>query len=180
MSADDQSLEHTIAEYKKLDLPTPTGTVSTTSEAEVRTFDPDWDLLVGHILVLLGYLMPWFGASAEHSRSIGGSDFLAYGDGTNWTALVPLLLIVGAIPSIWASSSKLAAAIASRTGLTASVLAVFVIASSFPAAERPSIGSVLSRPLGPGLIFVAVGVALIVTGTATSAARAHRASAING
>jgi hypothetical protein len=123
----------------------------------------DGGMLLGTLVTLAGYLLPWFRRGAGYSWSYSGLEYATLSDGGGWTLLTFgwLLLALGAAPF---ARRRVAAAM---TGVVAAVGALFtslaVVAASFATlGEQSALNPVAQVPFGIGLPVLAAGLGLLL------------------
>jgi hypothetical protein len=133
---------------------------------------PDGLLLTGSVVILLGYLLPWFKISDRYQWWYSGWNYLTLSSGGGWTWWAVLLLAVAIGASCWAGRSLALAQVAVGAATAAMVFASAVVAVSLGAMpERSSTNWVGELPFGIGLPLLAIGFGTVVAGALAVARR---------
>ncbi|MDG4829721.1 hypothetical protein O7627_10445 [Solwaraspora sp. WMMD1047] len=128
---------------------------------------PNGLLLAGSVVILLGYLLPWFKTDEQKQWWWSGWNYLTLSSGGGWTWWAVFLLVVAIGASCWAGRSLELAQVAVGAATAAMVFASAVVAVSLGGMpERSSINWVGELPFGIGLPLMAIGFGTVVAALA--------------
>ena len=126
---------------------------------------PDAAVVVGALLSLAGYLLPWFRLQSGYSWSFSGWAYASLSTGGGWTLITFVWIAVALIAGLWARRSSGAAMVAVVGAICGLFFALAVVAVSFAEfRERGSLNWVGEMPFGVGLPVLAAGLGLAVAG----------------
>jgi hypothetical protein len=126
---------------------------------------PDPAIVVGALLALAGYLLPWFREQQGYAWSYSGWTYASLSTGGGWTLITLFWLALPLVAGLWARSSSGAALTALVGTVAASFFASAVVAVSFAEfREQGSINWIGSLPFDVGLPVLAAGLGLLVAG----------------
>lgn len=130
------------------------------------TVRPNWMLVVGDVVVIAGFCLPWFKQGSGYLWSYSGWTYLTNSSGPGWPIAVLVFGIVSILAALVAHNDDLADTASVVFGVGAGVLAILAVAMAFGATGSvDSTNEALTRPIGPGMFVLAVGVGLIVAAT---------------
>lgn len=143
----------------------------TASESSFRPA-PDFLLLAGAIVALLGYLLPWFKERQSRHWWYSGWNYLTLESGGGWIWWTVVFLVIAIVASCWAGRSVEVAFFAAGAGMAAMFFASAAVAVSLGAMpERDSSNWVGELPFGIGLPLMAVGFGTIFAGALAATRR---------
>ena len=137
---------------------------------------PDGLVVLGALLSLAGYLLPWFRIQSGYSWSFSGWAYASLSSGGGWTLITLGWLAVALVAALWARASAAAALTAVVAGVGGLVFALAVVAASF-AEFRGGVGSsnwIAELPFGIGLPILALGLGLLLGGGMRAMIRTER------
>ncbi|MFI7026241.1 hypothetical protein ACIBMZ_26340 [Micromonospora sp. NPDC049900] len=133
----------------------------------------DGVMLLATMLILVGYLLPWFRQSPRHLWWYSGWEYASLSTGGGWTLWTFAFLLVAVVTSFWARTVVEAAMAALAAGIGTLVMACAVVAASFGnIGRRDNLNSVAELPFGLGLPLMAVGLGLLIATACRDVARA--------
>jgi hypothetical protein len=126
---------------------------------------PDAAIVLGALLSLAGYLLPWFRLQSGYSWSFSGWAYASLSTGGGWTLINFVWITVTLIAGLWARRSSGAATVAVVGGICGLFFALAVVAVSFAEfREQGSLNWVGEMPFDVGLPVLAAGLGLVVAG----------------
>ena len=123
----------------------------------------DEGMLLGTLVALAGYLLPWFRKGESFSWSYSGLEYATLSDGGGWTLITFgwLLLALGAAPFARRSVEAAMAGVVAAVGALFTSLAV-VAASFATIGKQTALNPVAQLPFGIGLPLLAAGLGLLL------------------
>ncbi|AGL21486.1 hypothetical protein [Actinoplanes sp. N902-109] len=127
----------------------------------MKRLAPDAGIIVGVVLTVAGYLLPWFRLESRFEWWYSGWRYLSEGAGWTWWVFVWLALAL--IGGLWAGNSLGAATAAVVGTVAAAVFIVSTVAFSFAQYDIDAgISWAKDMPFGIGLPVLAVGLGLLL------------------
>ncbi|MGC5051978.1 hypothetical protein ACLQ2S_11070 [Micromonospora sp. DT48] len=137
-------------------------------------FSVDVGMLMSTLLILVGYLMPWFRKGRRYQWSFSGWEYASLSSGGGWTLLTFAWLLLAALAALWAQTSVAAAMAAMVAAIGTLVTALAVVAASFAMiGERSALDYVAELPFEAGIPLMAVGLGLLMATSCRAIVRCH-------
>jgi hypothetical protein len=134
---------------------------------------PDGLIVVGALVSLAGYLLPWFKVQSGYSWSFSGWEYASLSSGGGWTLLTFAWLGLSLVAGLWARASAAAAMTAVVGAVGGLMFALAVIAASFAEfREQGSTNWIGELPFGPGLPLMAAGFGILLAAGIRAVVRA--------
>ena len=133
---------------------------------------PDPLVILGSLLSLAGYLLPWFRLQSGYAWSFSGWTYASLSTGGGWTLITFGWIGLALVAGVWARASAGAALTVVVGAVAGLMFALAVVAVSFAEfRDRGSLNWVGEMPFGVGLPLMAAGFGLLLAGAIRAVVR---------